>query len=98
MDWEPTEKENWIWGKVRGRSRYASPSGLEDQYLREWWDEGTDVVEGWAESMTDGWTAHQAWGFAEVEGERRHVRRILAKKKGWKDLRIRMVYDWKGEA
>lgn len=48
------------------------------------------------EGVKDGWTAHQVWGFAVVEGERRHVRRILARREGWREERVRMVYDWKG--
>ena len=99
MDWAWTEKENWIWGKVKGRSRYTKLGNVEDGYLREGWerDGKGEVVEGYVESLTDGWSARQVWGFAVVEGERRHVRRILARKKGWEDRRIRIVYDWKGK-
>ena len=101
MDWQWTEKYNWIWGKVNGKSRYTKLGGIEDAYLKEGWSKDCvegEVVEGYVESTTDGWTARQVWGFAEVEGERRHVRRILAKKAGWEDQRIRMVYDWKPPA
>lgn len=101
MDWEWTDKHNWIWGKVHGKSRYTRLENVEDPdgYLREGWERACvegEVVEGYVESVTDGWTARQVWGFAVVEGERRHVRRVLARKKGWKDQRIRLVYDWKG--
>jgi hypothetical protein len=99
MDWQWTDKENWIWGKVRGHSRYVKLSEIEDSYLREGWENSDgEFVEGYVESAKDGWSAQQIWGFAVVDGERRHVRRILAKKPGWEEQRIRMVYDWRGPA
>lgn len=100
MDWQWTEKENWIWGKVNGRSRYVKLSEIEDEYLKEGWEGGSEgeVVEGYVESLKDGWDARQIWGFAVVGGEKKHVRRILARRPGWKEERIRMVYDWKEHA
>ena len=99
MDWEATVKPNKIWGEVRARTHYTTVAKLPDAWLREGWEkecvEG-EVIEGIVEGVKDGWTAHQVWGFAEVEGQRRHVRKILAQRKGWKDERIRMVYDWRG--
>lgn len=100
MDWQTGVIKNKIWGEVRGRSRYATLDQIEEAWLTEGWDETCtgqgEIVEGYVESVKDGWTAYQIWGFAVVEGQRRHVRRILAKRKGWKDEKVRMVYDWKG--
>ena len=103
MDWQTTVKPNKIWGEVRGRSRYIALPAIEtdDPWLKEGWDdscsgEGKVVVEGYVEGVKEGWSAHQIWGFAVVGGERRHVRKILARRQGWKDERVRMVYDWKG--
>lgn len=48
-------------------------------------------------SLDKGWTTEQIWGFAEVNGQRKHVRRILTKQKG-KEIRVRTVYDWVGKA
>jgi hypothetical protein len=101
MDGAWTEKYNWIWGKVLGKSRYVKIDEIDDGYLREGWSKDCvdgELVEGYVESKTDKWTALQIWGFAEVDGERKHVRRILATKPGWQDQRIRMVYDWKPAA
>lgn len=107
MDWQWAETDNWIWGKVRGRGRYVrleeivgeAGLGEEDaQWLREGWEEGTgEVVQLVAESvgLKEGWTAWQVWGFAEVEGKRRQVRRIVGCRKGWRTERCWMVYDWK---
>lgn len=101
LDWQPRVHANKIWGEVRGKSRYAAVSAIEDEWLREGWDEsctgeGGKVVEAFVEGVKDRWTAHQVWGFAIVEGQRRHVRRIIARREGWEDERVRMVYDWKG--
>jgi hypothetical protein len=101
MDWQDTLKENWIWGKVNGRSRYVGLKEIEDPYLKEGWGQDCvegEVVEGYVESVKDGWDARQIWGFADVDGQRRHVRKILARRPGWDDQRIRMVYDWYGPA
>lgn len=101
MDWVETEKYNWIWGQVNGKSRYTTLDQIEDEYLKDGWSQDTvegEVVEGYVESKTDTWIARQIWGFADVDGQRRHVRKILAQKPGWEDLRVRMVYDWKSEA
>ena len=99
MDWEWTVKENWIWGKVKGRSRYVKLAEIEDAWLREGWEDAKgEVVEGWVEGVKDGWSAWQVWGFAEVDGQRRHVRKILGRREGWKEQRIRMIYEWKGPA
>jgi len=45
------------------------------------------------ESVNNGWTATQIWGFAMVGGERRYARRIVVKK-GKDVVKIRLVYDW----
>lgn len=45
------------------------------------------------ESMTDTWTAQQTWGMAEINGERRQVRKVLAAK-GSKVHKISIVYDY----
>lgn len=48
-----------------------------------------------AESIGNGWTADQIWGFEEVNGERRYVRHVVARKgDDWKLARL--VYDYKG--
>jgi hypothetical protein len=67
-----------------------------DDYLKSGWEQECiegDVIEMQVESMTDSWTAQQVWGMAVVKGERRQVRKVLAKKKD-KVHRISIVYDY----
>ena len=48
------------------------------------------------ESQGNGWTAHQIWGFAEINGVRKYSRRVVVRK--GKDVkRARLVYDFKEE-
>ncbi|KAK5135385.1 hypothetical protein LTR08_005327 [Meristemomyces frigidus] len=96
LDGEWRESENKIWGKVKGRTRWVKLADVEDDYLKQGWDSTDgDFIESLVESATDTWTALQLYGFAEVEGARRHVRKVVAKK-GNTVERIRLIYDWKG--
>lgn len=80
--------------------RFIKISEIEDEYLKKDWleegegDEKGDVVISHTESPKNGWDATQIWGFATVEGQRRHVRRIVSKK-GKEEHKIRTVYDYK---
>lgn len=68
-----------------------------DAYLKEGWGADTiegEVVEVEIESITDTWTVHQTWSYSDVEGLRRHVRRVVARK-GKNEHKIRLIYDWK---
>ena len=71
------------------------------RFLAEGWlgesAEG-EVVEGFVENEGSGWTAWQVWGFGEVGGVRRYVRRIVVRKTGKEEVRrVRLVYDFAGE-
>nr|KMM65927.1 LOW QUALITY PROTEIN: hypothetical protein CPAG_02268 [Coccidioides posadasii RMSCC 3488] len=58
--------------------------------------EGEDYwVHSWVESVNDGWTAEQIWGFENINGVRKYTRRVVAEKKG-KVIRARLVYDFLG--
>jgi len=56
-----------------------------------------DHVQSWAVSQGGGWTAEQNWGFEEVAGKRYYTRRVVVRK-GDEVQRVRLVYDYKGEA
>merc|ERR1711869_107015 len=90
------ERENKIWGKVKGTTRFRKVSELEYDYLKEGWNQETldgEVIEAVNESCTDTWTAVQIYGFADIEGQRKHIRRTVAKK-GKHVEKITLVYDY----
>lgn len=82
--------------------RYVKLSEItQDAWLTEGWDpecssEQGQVLLSFTESVGNGWMACQVWGFATVDGVRRHVRRIYSKK-GKEEHRVRLVYDYKGD-
>jgi hypothetical protein len=48
------------------------------------------------ESLDNGWTATQIWGFKVVEGERKYVRNVVIAKEGER-VELQLVYDWLSE-
>lgn len=101
IDWVIREHEDRVFGKVSGRTRFVHVKELDDAFLRDGWDEKWlegakgEVIEAYAESVgkSPNWTADQTWGFEIVEGTRRYVRHVVAKK-GKEVHRIKSVYDW----
>lgn len=96
LDDQWREHSDWLFGKVRGRSRWAlSEADLPtDAFLRTGWEDGaSEWVYGFVESLDNGWTAEQVWGFKLVNGERRHARHIIVAK-GKERVEMKMVYDY----
>ena len=100
------EKDDKVFGKVQGKSRFVNIKDIEedDAYLKDGWDKEWldgdevkgEVVESYAESVgkEPKWTAEQVWGFEKIGGERRYVRHIVVRK-GKEVHKIKTVYDWK---
>ncbi|CAK3992742.1 Hypothetical predicted protein [Lecanosticta acicola] len=90
------EVEIMFWGPTTGFTKYIKNTDIEDDFLKQGWieeDDG-DVILDHTDSKTNGWSATQVWGFAVLDGERRHVRRIVSKK-GNDVLTMTTVYDYK---
>lgn len=51
------------------------------------------LLDGFVESQDSGWTARQCWGFAKVNGVRKHVRRVVVRN-GSKRATANFVYDF----
>ncbi|KAK4990450.1 hypothetical protein LTR50_002473 [Elasticomyces elasticus] len=83
LDWVFREKDDSFFGKVKGRTRWIKLEDVSDEYMNQGWAkecvEG-EVIDAYVESVGGGWVAEQIWGFAEVDGGRRHVRRSVVKK------------------
>ena len=102
LDWNERPHSDRIFGELVGRSRYVNPKDLEEadvggdkDWLSEGWDEGGEKAESLVENKEAGWTALQIWGFAEVQGTRYYVRKVLVRK-GPEKLRARLVYGYVG--
>ncbi|KAL0938743.1 uncharacterized protein CTRU02_205353 [Colletotrichum truncatum] len=102
LDMEWREHSDWMFGSVRGQSKWMSPEEIEDEFLKTNWLEGEAEATGpdgkshmysHVESIDNGWTASQIWGFQTIKGERRYARNVLVQKDG-KRVEIRLVYDW----
>ncbi|KAF9879774.1 hypothetical protein CkaCkLH20_02585 [Colletotrichum karsti] len=102
LDMEWREHSDWMFGSVRGQSRWMAPADIEDEFLKKGWLEGDAEATGpdgkshiysHVESIDNGWTASQVWGFQTINGERRYARNVLVQK-GGKRVEIRLVYDY----
>lgn len=91
-----------MFGHVKGQSKFVAPEDISDAFLAKGWLEdeaekkgpnGESHVLSHVESLDNGWTATQIWGFQTIDGERRHARHIVVAKDG-KRVEIRLVYDY----
>ena len=97
LDWTYRDHQDNIFGSVRGRSRFTKLSELDDdEWIKSDWDDaGGEFLQTFVENKENGWTAHQVWGFARVNEERRYVRRIIVRK-GEENAMARIVYNYLG--
>jgi hypothetical protein len=94
------DHEDHIFGLVKGTTKWIKISDLKDddedeKFLKQNWLPETvesEAVDSWVESV-NGWTARQIWGFADVDGVRHYVRRVVVKK-GTKTQQQVLVYDF----
>ncbi|KAK3949279.1 hypothetical protein QBC32DRAFT_349566 [Pseudoneurospora amorphoporcata] len=96
------DHKDWLFGHVKGQTRWVSGDDIEDAFLKSGWIETEEEKKGpngethvlsYVESYTDGWTATQIWGFKILEGERRHVRNVVIAK-GSERVEMQLVYDY----
>ena len=93
---------DWLFGKVRGKSKWMRLEDVEDEFLLGNWStddaekvgpDGASLMMSYGESLDDTWIATQIWGFQIIDGERRYARNVLVTK-GDERAAIRMVYDF----
>ncbi|KAK3329732.1 hypothetical protein B0H66DRAFT_35961 [Apodospora peruviana] len=102
LDNQFREHSDWLFGHVRGQTRWIDLPEISDEFLKSGWLD-TDAEKGgpngekhlisYVESLDNGWTATQIWGFKEVEGLRKYVRNVVVAK-GTERVEIQLVYDW----
>lgn len=95
LDDTPREHTDWLFGTVRGRSKWLSLDEVEDAYLKSGWEVEGDgkFILSHVDSVDNGWTATQIWGFQKVDGERRYCRKVVVAK-GESRAQFRLVYDY----
>jgi len=96
------EHSDWMFGTVRGQSSWIAAADIDDPYLRDRWEEGDaekvgpggeSHIRSYVESVSDGWTALQIWGFQVVNGARMYCRNIVVAK-GSERVQMRLVYSY----
>ena len=96
LDWAPRDQSHVLFGTLSVKARRVAPDTLPTDVTSAGptgsaWD--GDVIELHADGGA--WTSITVWGFATVEGCRRHVRFSVVTK-GDESKRVRLVYDWVG--
>ncbi|KAM3081111.1 hypothetical protein ACMFMF_003025 [Clarireedia jacksonii] len=105
LDWQQRSHEDHLFGKLIGQSRWLTLDDVEDEYLKDGWEEndgensgpnGERHVQSYVVNEEKGWSANQIWGFAIVDEKRYYTRRIVVKK-GDTAIKVRFVYNWQGK-
>lgn len=104
LDWEWRTNHDSFFGDVSGRSRWVSvEQSRQTEVLGdgegEWIEGDSDgkLIEAEGKKEDGEWRAHHLWGFEQVDGQRRHTRRVYVENKKGENIRVRMVYDFMGE-
>jgi hypothetical protein len=96
LDHQWRENKDPFFGQIRGRSRWIDRSEVTGDGLNDGLDkldEG-ELIEATGGAVDGSWSATHIWGFSEMEGKRKHVRKVVVKAKNGKEVRVMMVYDW----
>jgi len=100
LDYEWRKSHDAFFGDIEGRSRWISQDearndGAEGEWITD--DSGGKLINAVGKKPDDAWTATHYWGFEEVDGARRHTRRVTVKTKKGQSVVVRMVYDYEGK-
>ncbi|GKZ66661.1 hypothetical protein AnigIFM50267_000529 [Aspergillus niger] len=98
LNWEPVELHHGLFGNIRGRSRLCKLADLDDDYLRQGWEDGTEEVMHFKTEHLEskGVVTQQVAGFIVIGGVRYHARRVLVTKDDGEKLEAKLVYDFQG--
>jgi hypothetical protein len=96
LDYKWRENKDPFFGQIRGRSRWIDRGDVTEDGLKDGLDKLDDgeLIEATGGVVDGNWSATHIWGFLEVQGERKHVRKVVVKGKKGKEVRVMMVYDW----
>lgn len=102
LDYVFREHSDWLFGHVKGQTKWVTPADVSDPFLGSGWLEGDDEKGGpdgethvlsYVESLDSSWTATQIWGFKLIDGVRKHVRNVVIAK-GSERVELQLVYDY----
>ncbi|EGE00299.1 hypothetical protein TMEN_2520 [Trichophyton mentagrophytes] len=84
-----------------GVAKFFNGDVLADGSASDGWavdeSEGSEpFLQSWVESVDNGWTAEQVWGFEVINGARYYTRRIVVAKNGVCS-KVRLVYGYIGQ-
>lgn len=98
LDETPVELNHTLLGSIRGRSKYCTLAELEEPWLREDWEDGTDKVMHFNTEHLDQQpvVTQQVSGFMTVDGVRRYARKVLVTKGADQRVQARLLYDYLG--
>jgi len=103
LDWTCVKVDHSLFGPVIGRSRRIPVTDVTDEYLKSGWlpDVSRDgAIQAYVvadkEKTTQSWKSDMVWGFEDIDGERRHTRRIRFTGSKGEDITARLVYDYAG--
>jgi hypothetical protein len=96
LDYEWRKYRDPFFGQIRGRSRWIDRGEVEEERLKDGLDnlEEGRLIEATGGDRRGQVSATHIWGFLEIQGERKHVRKVVVKGKNHEEVRIVMVYDW----
>jgi len=103
LTWSEREADDRVFGPVIGKSRRVALDQVEDEWQKEGWLADTTehgAIQAYAISNTaksgTTWIADVIWGFAEVDGLRRHTRKVHFIGPKGEEINARLVYDYQG--
>lgn len=97
LNGEPNQVTHTLFGNIRVQTKWMSAQELNkvDEYLAKGFESSDKLVYSETEHVDQGLTTYQAFGFQEINGERRHARHIVVKK-GEQAVRATLAYDYLG--
>ena len=103
LDFVFREHSDWLFGNVKGHSKWIHAKDIDDAFLAKGWEEGDAEAGGpdgethllsEAISLDRDWTATQIWGFQVVDEQRHYTRKIVVATTSGERAEIRLVYDY----
>lgn len=100
LDWQWRETKDPVFGDLKGRSRWISVEDAQPEGGSGDWIEGDSkgmLIQAQGDKPDGSWGGTHFWGFENVDGVRRHTRRIKIWRDDGKEIHMRMVYDFDSE-